>query len=438
MDATIYNSEYVASYIDPGFGANYDRIAMLPGVFDNVDKITNWAQEVRLASPSIRDSGEVFEWQAGAYFNSLRARSLDDEYVRGLNATVNSQFGQTVESIIGYAAPNDLLGYFHSERTLKQLAGFAEGSIMVLPGLKATAGVRQVKAWTEYQMNEGGWLADGAPPFESAKAEESPLTPKFALNYTVNPSVSLYASATKGFRLGGQNNALPNFCASSLAGVGLTAATAKSYKSDSIWAYEAGVKTGFFGNRLRVNASIYTIDWSDIQQQLRLSGCGYVTTANAGDARSRGGELEVVARVTDSLTFNLAAGITDAEITKAAIGSAARVGQKVLGVPDKTVTIGVDYNRPVTDRIDVHANMNWTYTGESRGSFTITDADYIRPDYWMGNLDVGVSYNDVTLSLFVKNIADDKTILQRPSVLFLRQGLVLRPRTIGLSLGTRF
>jgi iron complex outermembrane receptor protein len=348
IDATIYNSEYVAEVIDPSFGADFDAIAGLPGVLDNVDKITNWSQELRLASPSIRESGRAFEWQVGAYFNTLRAKSLDDEYVFGLNDTVASQLGTTVAAQIGYDAPGDLLGYFHSVRKLKQVAVFAEGSLMVLPGLKATVGVRQAKAWTRFKMNEGGWLADGAPAFESAKDSESPLTPKFALNYSVSDDVSLYASATKGFRLGGQNNSLPSFCAGAISALGLTAASAKSYRSDSIWAYEAGVKTGLFGNRLRINASAYTIDWSNIQQQLRLASCGYVITSNAGDARSRGGELEVVARVTDSLTLSATGGITDAKITKGATGSTAVAGRKVLGVPNKTLTLAMAYDQLLT------------------------------------------------------------------------------------------
>ncbi len=438
IDATIYDSEYVAEVIDPTFGSTFDAIANLPGVLDNVDTITNWSQELRFASPSIRESGKPFEWQVGAYFSALKAKSLDDEYVFGLTDTVSRLLGTSVASQIGYDAPGDLLGFFHSTRKVKQLAVFAEGSLMVLPGLKATVGVRQAKAWTDYTMNEGGWLADGAPANESAKANESPLTPKFALNYAVSDAISLYASATKGFRLGGQNNALPSYCGSAITALGLTAAGAKSYKSDSIWAYEAGVKTGLFGNRLMINASAYTIDWSNIQQQLRLASCGYVITSNAGDARSRGGELEIVARVTDSLTLSAAGGITDAEITKGATGSTAKPGQKVLGVPDKTLTLGAAYDRAVSQDVSVHANMSWSYTGESRGSFTITDSDYIRESYWTGNLDVGVDYRGLALSVFVKNIADDRTVIQKPSVLFVRQGLTLQPRTIGVSLRKQF
>jgi len=438
LDAVIYDSEYVASAIDPSYGAAYDTLSVLPGVLLNDDTITNWAQEVRFASPSIAD-GNRFEWQVGVYANSLKAKSHDDEYVYGLNEAVDALYpGQTVEDFIGYAVPDSLLGYFHSNRTLKQIAGFAEGSVMLTPRLKFTAGVRQVKAWTDYKMDEGGWLADGTPPYEHVKSSESPLTPKFALNYTVTDEISLYATAAKGFRLGGQNNSLPNYCAASISNLGLDPDAAKSFGSDSIWSYEGGFKSSLFGHRLMVNGSVYRIDWKNIQQQLRLSSCGYVITANAGDARSQGGELEVVGRVTDALTLRMNFGYTDAKITKEVQGSSAQEGQHVLEVPDVSLSLGAEYNRPISDRADLFLSTNWTYTGKSYGSYSVTDSDYRREAYWVGNLDIGVQYDDWRLSAFVKNVLDDRTIIQKPSVLFVRQGLTVYPRTIGLSVRRNF
>ncbi|WP_067733469.1 TonB-dependent receptor [Novosphingobium naphthalenivorans] len=438
FDATIYDSEYVAWAIDPSFGTPYDTIASLPGALLNDDKISNWVEELRFASPSI-EQGHRFEWQAGLYMNSLKVRSLDDEYVYGLNdAVANLYSDTTVEDLIGYEAPDDLLGYFHSNRKLQQIAAFAEGSVMLAPSLKFTAGLRQTKAWTEYEMNEGGWLADGTPSYEKVKSNESPLTPKFALNYKASDNVSLYASATKGFRLGGQNNSLPNYCASSIESLGLDATKSKSYGSDSLWAFETGFKSSLFGNRLTVNGSVYRIDWKNIQQQLRLSSCGYVITANAGDARSQGGELEVMAKLTNELSLRATAGYTDAEITKEAEGSSASKGQKVLGVPDTTLTLGLDYNRQISDDLAFSFSTNWTYTGKSHGSFSTSSSDYVREDYWVGNLDAGIDYRDFRLSVFVKNIANDQTVIQKPSVLFITQGLTVRPRTIGLSLAKTF
>jgi iron complex outermembrane receptor protein len=438
FDATIYDSEYVASALDPDYGDNYEALASLPGIMYNTDTVQNFSQEVRFSSPSIKASGKRYEWQVGAYYNYLRTRTLDDEYVLGINDAVESIYGASVEDMLGYTAPNDQMGYFHPRRWLEQVAVFAEGSYMITPKLKATVGVRQAAAWNIFRSEEGGWLADGTPAVDTAKSSAKPITPKAALTYIANENVNLYASATKGYRLGGQNDALPNFCASAITALGLTVSGSRSYDPDSLWAYEAGAKTQWLNRRLTINGSLYSIDWDNIQQQLRLASCGYVITANAGNARSQGGELEINARLSDAFTLNVSGSVTDAHITKAAAGSSAKVGQKVLGVPDKSMSIGLDYFHAMDDNKNVFGSLNWNYTGKSYGNFTVTNSDYARPSYSVVNANLGMSFNDITLSLYVKNLLDDQTIIQKPSVLFITQGLTVWPRTVGVALSKSF
>jgi outer membrane receptor protein involved in Fe transport len=435
FDATVYDSEYVASVLDPSFGANYDAIAGLPGVFPNKDAVTSWSEELRLASPSI-SATRPYEWQVGAYFSHQKVSSSDHEFVDGLTGAIQTIYGAAPIDLLGYDTPNDLLGYFDSVRKLEQAAVFAEGSWQVLPKLKATVGVRETFAKANYLMNEGGWLADGTPAVDRAKNNSHPFTPKFALTYQATDDVSLYVNAAKGFRLGGQNNALPSFCASAIAALGLT--DTKNYGSDSLWSYEGGMKGRFFGGRLSVDASAYYIDWKNIQQSLRLSSCGYVTTANAGKAKSQGGELQIRAKLADYLTLSAAGSITDAKITDAATGTGAVDGSRLLGVPDNSLNIGLDYDQPVTDEMRALANVNWSHTGKSHGSFSRSNSDYLRPSYDVVDASLGLTYGKYQVSLFAKNLFDKETLIQKPSVLFMTQGLPLRPRTVGVAVNANF
>jgi len=436
FDGSIYDSEYVASVLDDSYGDTYETIAALPGIMRNKDAVATYSQEFRLASPSLAESGKRYEWQVGAYFAKQKITSLDHEYVLGLDAAVASELGTTTQAALGYATPGGLIGYFNSVRRNNQMAVFAEGSFKVTDKLKATVGLRQVKASSQYALEEGGWLADGAPAHDDASNRSAPLTPKFAVTYEASKSVSLYANAAKGFRLGGQNNALTSFCAADVRSLGLS--DAKSYRPDSLWSYEGGAKTRLFDGRVTFNASAFYIDWKNVQQSVRLSTCGSVITGNAGDARSQGGEFELRAALTDNLTLNLSGAVTDAKITEAAKGTGAVDGSKLLGTPENTFSVGFDYDHAITDRIDGFASVNWSHTGESYGSYSTTSKDYRRPSYDLVDASVGVDVADVQLSLFAKNLLNEDTIIQKPSVLFVTQGLALRPRTVGLNVKAKF
>ena len=436
FDGTIYDSDYVASVLDDSYGPTYETIAALPGIMRNTDAVATYSQEFRLASPSLAQSGKRYEWQVGAYFAKQKITSLDHEYVLGLDAAVASLMGTTTQKALGYATPGGLIGYFNSTRRNNQMAVFAEGSVKVTDKLKATVGVRQVRASSQYTLDEGGWLADGAPAYDDASTRSTPLTPKVALTWEASDQISLYANAAKGFRLGGQNNALTSFCAADVKSLGLT--DAKSYRPDSLWSYEGGAKTRLFGGRVTFNASAFYIDWKNVQQSVRLAKCGSVITGNAGDARSQGGELELRARLTDHLTLNLSGAVTDAKITKASAGTGAVNGSHLLGVPENTASIGLDYNRPLTDRVDGFASVNWSHTGDSYGAYATTSKDYRRPSYDLVDASLGVDIDKVEVSLFAKSLLNQDTVIQKPSVLFITQGLVLRPRTVGLNVRAKF
>ena len=61
------------------------------------------------------------------------------------------------------------------------------------------------------------------------------------------------------------------------------------YQPDSLWNYELGGKTRWLDGALTVNAAVYYIKWSDVQQGETLP-CSYQITENAGGAVVHGGD----------------------------------------------------------------------------------------------------------------------------------------------------
>jgi len=438
QDGQVYNSEYVASVLDPTYGATFNAIAALPGPYSNDVQAQQWSEELRLRSNSMQQTGRPYEWQVGFYYFDQNIRTLDDEYVTGLGNTLETLFpGESASDVLGAPLVNDELGYFHYHNLEREEAIFGEGSYEVLSALKATFGFRQSFAQTGYDLEEGGWLALGLPAVYSKGDSERPFTPKFALTYDVNSDATVYAVAEKGFRLGGAGAPLPASCGASLATYGVSGAD-NSYDSDSLWSYEGGAKLRLLGDRLSINADGFFIDWSNIQQSLYLPSCGYLATVNAGDARSYGAELETTVQVTQGLAVGFSGSVDNAKITTAAPGTGAANGDWLLGVPKYNVTAYIDERHPITSALGGYFHTDVDRIGSSYGSFDNTDPDYARPAYTTVNMNLGVTAGRFDVSLFARNLFDNDTIIQRPALLFINQGIVQRPRTVGLSVRANF
>ena len=145
-------------------------------------------------------------------------------------------------------------------------------------------------------------FANGGPSEFAGKQKESGFNPKFMVSADVSDQVNLYASAAKGFRIGGVNGQIsPTLCGDEIAALNLDPDGLRSYDSDDLWSYEVGVKSNLADNRVSVNAAAFFIDWNDTLQNVRLA-CGFQFSTNVGDAESSGFEVEVIAAPVEGLT----------------------------------------------------------------------------------------------------------------------------------------
>jgi len=120
-----------------------------------------------------------------------------------------------------------------------------------------------------------------APANVTRDTEDSThVSPRFALSYQASDDLMFYGSATQGYKAGGFNTNAP--------------AGSEAFEEETAWTYELGAKSQWFDQRLTVNAALFYIDWSDVQISQFDSGNQFV--ANAGDASSRGIEIELMAK----------------------------------------------------------------------------------------------------------------------------------------------
>jgi len=452
QNGSLYNSYSLSTFITPisqGGTAPEglaDAVAALPSAVFLDNQVRQFSEELRFSSKEYDPKGSSpWTWVGGTYVSTQHTNVVENDPIYGINSTFNA-FGVSAQdpNILPGAYPNDLpnddsfFGEFHYRE--RQTSVFGDVSYYFTPTLHATVGARYLKATNTLSQDNALFLA-GAGNSSSASANSTAFTPKYSLTWEVDPTNTVYGSVAKGFRLGGDNTYVPNtICAPDLATHGLTDAPT-TYGSDSLWSYEVGNKSRFFGNKLSINADIFYVNWKNIQQDVYLPTCTYTYEQNAGDAVAKGFEFELKAKPVPGLTVGLSGGYVKAYLTNS-VGSdngvpGAVAGATIEGVPKFNATAMAQYNFSVAEHSAfVLGNVHWV--GSSRGSLDPTDTDYDRPGYYTADFSAGLSVDKFDFSFFIKNAFDNDTVIQHPRVASVVEGYRLFPRTIGVSLAAKF
>jgi iron complex outermembrane receptor protein len=467
-DGTYYNTTAIVQfYLDTAPGPPYtthkaendDILGNIPSPVTFTDHFNTFTQEIRLSSPA--DQKRI-KWVAGAFFSNQEWTHLDYEPAPGFSAAFQNIYGYPINSdpvlnpTVGTTAynpnfwTNDLVWEVYDHNTVRQYAAFGQIDIDLTPSLHLGVGDRYVRATEQFSEFGGGFFEFGnagayGAPLYAQSTSFSTSTPKFTITYDLNAQSSLYASAGKGFRLGGATTPNTNAaCVAGLTELGYVNAP-KSYGPDHLWSYELGSKSLLFDKTLSVNADVYYIDWTALQQTITIPICGGALNVNVGDATAIGGELEVRYKppVLSGLTLSLNLGAEHAYITSQSDTSPAKVGQNVLYTPKYTATVLANYGWHITNSVMGFVRGDYEYTGQSYGSFLVPapgapNPSYIDPSYDVVNLNLGVNVHQFEFSLFAKNLLDNKTILQSPTVNSVTMGYTLRPLTVGLAFQAKF
>ena len=484
IDGTYYNSAAFAALINtpcpaPGPGVitypngspNCDSaqeplvnsiIANLPSAVHLSNHYGQFSQEFRLASPA--DAGGALKWVAGLYYENSWIHDVDFQQIPGISTAFTKIFGVPMENTyvntlygppgLGYSLlfPDDIDesdNRFYSER---QFAAFGQLDYDFLPSLHGSLGGRYATTHETYVSREIGFYQwPNISPYNQ-EGTFSAFTPKASLSYNITAESSVYTSAAKGFRNGGPTGPIPyggfegGVCGPNLQTYGLTSGPTK-FDSDSLWTYELGSKNRLADNRLSIDAAVYATNWKNIQQSLYLPTCGYYFTANVGDAKIYGGELEVNYRPVSHLTLGLTGSAQHAYISSAANPSEATVGSWLIDVPDYSYTGSAAYNFKLASGSSLVSRIDYTYSGSSYGSYQpldylnsppTTNPNYHNPGYGVLNASFGLISTMFDVSLYAKNLGNDRKIIQQPEVNTVFEAYTVRPRTVGLTFKLRF
>lgn len=400
-----------------------------------IKPLQRFVEEVRFASSL---PGPV-QFVTGLFYETYRGQFTLGEfpptYVKGIGA------------VSGY--PSDLSYAEYDPSIVRQTAAYGELTYKVTSKLKVTAGLRWYElATTSSDIQEGAVIGPTIvdPP---ATTRNVGVNPKGQINYQLTPSALLYATAAKGFRPGGIFPAVspsPAFgCPQELASFGDTVQSARHYQADSLWTYELGGKTEWLNNRLTVNGAAFYTDWQNIQQLILLK-CGFQFEANAGAAKSEGGELEIRARPISALDVNAGLGYNHAVITKASSGGAISpqaIGSPVYQIPDWTGSVGATYTQRFSGDYKLVLNSEYSYVGRSFSGNNDPSNPRERAAYRLLDLRMALPWERYEAAIFAKNVTNDHANLSdNRSIVVETPGrprvVTNQPRTVGVEFRARF
>jgi iron complex outermembrane receptor protein len=340
---------------------------------------------------------------------------------------------------------NNLFSYF-SPMPIYQQSVFGEVTYNVTEPFAITLGLRRYHYNAPVSIDQFGSLT--ATVVTSTSEKDQGITPKVSLSYDVSKDFMLYATAAKGFRPGGGTGPVPTSgplsCEAQLQKeYGSTSFVSGpiSFKSDNVWSYELGEKLRLAENRVTINASAYFEKWNGVQQTNALSSCGYVYTANAGNAHVRGAELEIQAIVVHDLTVSANASYSHAALVSTSLIDAGfDPGTPIQQVPHWTSSASIAYRHSLTDELALTARADTTYVGSRTDeTFSINQLT----SYDLTNIRAGVDGGRWSAVLFVNNIADKRVLLNNitqdaVNLATYNRVAVSQPRTTGIDLNYRF
>lgn len=275
-----------------------------------------------------------------------------------------------------------------------------------------------------------GIFANVSPLYKSS---DDTLTYSITPEYKISPDAMVYARIATGFRPGSANTALT-----------ISKGAPALQTPDQTTNYEVGTKAQFFDDRLSVDASLYYINWKNIQLTLSTPD-NFTYASNGGAAKSEGVELSVTAIPVKGLSLTGWATYQDAELTTAFPSNSLKaVGQSGDRLPFSSrfsSYIAATKSVSLTNTMDGFFTAAFNYIGDRVGPFGGSETRQIFPAYTKVNLSTGVDFDNWTATAYVDNVANTRGLVNG-GIFYAGPSpaarIYITPRTFGMSLVKNF
>jgi len=417
---------------------------------DDNDNYT-FSQEVRLTS-KIEDD-DIFAWNVGLYYE-------DGEEAVNVGDFLGPGGGVLLGTALVDGAPADF--FFKEDFTtfLEQLSFFGEFTYFFNQRLQGTFGYRH--STFESNFTALAVIPEEAEPDGTALIDAITTDPfpedfdtfKFNLSYDIGDNTMVFFQSAEGFRLGFGSEVPPpvdpgcetfilDFLTDNGLGGLLIDGRLPGTTSDTLWMHEIGVKGKTASGRGQYSAGVFYGDWKDIQVEVEIDDitgqCNTGFAANAASATSVGVEAEYTFAISDQFTLSGSGSWVDATVDNDEPFLGAAAGERLPGSPDVQLAVSGDYVWPMSNGKNGFVRVDAQYIGEIIGAFEFGDDRNRSGKYAVGNLRIGMETDKYQLTGFIDNITDDRgRVFSNGLADEFRRTILLRPRTIGVQLRTKF
>ncbi len=343
-------------------------------------------QEFRLSSPA---SADKLKWTVGSFMFIERTKTDFRTYFDEDFAAIDPD------------APYTTIAY--GKRNNKGIAGYGQATYSFTPQFDVTIGARYDNETRELSQNtalERNKKITQLVPDSVFSKTFNAFTPKINFSYKINNQSLIYASYSKGFRIGGFN---------------FSNTTDRTYNPEKSDNYEVGVKNSLLDNTLKVNVTAFYFQQKD--QQVTTTNDGINTaTLNVGDMNNLGFEAEVSALPLKNLQIEWTASTSQSKYERLRLFDNAvaevknYVGNKAIYNPLVQSMLAVQYGIPFKQskhNMKAFLRGEFRYLGEYQLNFENTES---QKGYGMFNMRAGITSNHVDVAFWVRNLNDVRYI----------------------------
>ncbi len=357
-----------------------------------------WAYDATTADLRLTSNNSTgVRWTGGVYFfNQNRIIQLPV-------AIAFANYGQALSNLIatlsGVPTPlgaglslNDPLTPVPSQndRThTSDYAGYGNVVFDITPSLEGTLGLR---------YDDNNISQDDLSYGSHRAAKFDAFQPKASLSYKLDADDRVYATVSKGFRSGGFNSVINT--------------VAKSFSPETLWNYEAGVKTEWADHAVTANAAIFYEDYKNSLQFQFDGKTATQTIFNIPKSRIYGTEFDIEARTPiTGLSVQASAGIMNSKITEdaglppavtAVVGNV--VGNKLPVIDHWTFSVGGQYAQSLSSGWTVTPSLD--VNGRGKQYWYIDNVNEAPTLFLLNGALVFADSAHLKIALSVKNLLD--------------------------------